>query len=106
VRLLNEFEITGTLFIIMVDERFLTFSRRQQVGCLECHKARRLTRLHSLERIQHYITIEQEPKLTEAGVPPAYWPASGDVRIENMSASYSQVWTHFMCVVASSLSII
>ncbi|KAI0918361.1 hypothetical protein AcV5_002367 [Taiwanofungus camphoratus] len=44
---------------------------------------------NSLERIQHYTVIEQEPKPTEAGVPPAYWPASGDLRVERLSARYS-----------------
>ncbi|KAI0941922.1 hypothetical protein AcV7_002478 [Taiwanofungus camphoratus] len=44
---------------------------------------------NSLERIQHYTVIEQEPKPTEGGVPPAYWPASGDLRVEKLSARYS-----------------
>ncbi|CCL98867.1 uncharacterized protein FIBRA_00874 [Fibroporia radiculosa] len=44
---------------------------------------------NSLERIQQYIEIEQEPKPTESGAPPAYWPASGDLRVENLSARYS-----------------
>lgn len=43
----------------------------------------------SLERIQGYVNIEQEPKSTEEGKPPAYWPASGDIRVENLSARYS-----------------
>jgi ABC-type multidrug transport system fused ATPase/permease subunit len=43
----------------------------------------------SLERIQEYTVIEQEPKATEGGVPPAYWPASGDLRVEGLSARYS-----------------
>ncbi|KAH7927390.1 P-loop containing nucleoside triphosphate hydrolase protein [Leucogyrophana mollusca] len=43
----------------------------------------------SLERIDSYIKIEQEPKSTEDGKPPAYWPASGDLRVENLSARYS-----------------
>ncbi|KAG0697813.1 hypothetical protein DFH29DRAFT_984146 [Suillus ampliporus] len=42
-----------------------------------------------LERIDGYIKIEQEPKPTEGGRPPAYWPASGDLRVENLSARYS-----------------
>ncbi|KAG2160129.1 uncharacterized protein EDB93DRAFT_1113551 [Suillus bovinus] len=42
-----------------------------------------------LERIDSYIKIEQEPKPTEGGQPPAYWPASGDLRVENLSARYS-----------------
>lgn len=59
-----------------------------------------------MERIQQYLTIEQEPKPTAQGVPPAYWPASGDVskltydlnladtcdqlRVENLDAKYSE----------------
>ncbi|KAI0782154.1 P-loop containing nucleoside triphosphate hydrolase protein [Abortiporus biennis] len=44
---------------------------------------------NSLERIQQYLTIEQEPQSSEIGKPPAYWPASGDLRVENLSARYS-----------------
>ncbi|KAH9913678.1 P-loop containing nucleoside triphosphate hydrolase protein [Epithele typhae] len=44
---------------------------------------------NSLERIQQYLVIEQEPKATEAGVPPAYWPASGELRVEKLSARYT-----------------
>ncbi|KAI0753285.1 P-loop containing nucleoside triphosphate hydrolase protein [Daedaleopsis nitida] len=43
----------------------------------------------TLERIQQYLTIEQEPKSTTDGVPPAYWPASGDLHVEELSARYS-----------------
>ncbi|GAW02588.1 P-loop containing nucleoside triphosphate hydrolase protein [Lentinula edodes] len=46
-------------------------------------------RANSLERINAYIEIEQEPKPTKEGVPPAYWPSSGDLRVENLSARYS-----------------
>lgn len=45
----------------------------------------------SLERLENYIHIEQEPKPSEDGIPPAYWPASGDIRVENLSARYSLV---------------
>ncbi len=31
---------------------------------------------YSLERMHSYINAEQEPKPTEQGIPPAYWPAS------------------------------
>ncbi|KAF8230002.1 P-loop containing nucleoside triphosphate hydrolase protein [Tricholoma matsutake] len=44
---------------------------------------------NSLERIQGYVNIEQEPKPTERGIPPAYWPASGEIRVENLSAKHS-----------------
>ncbi|KAJ6594858.1 P-loop containing nucleoside triphosphate hydrolase protein [Mycena capillaripes] len=45
---------------------------------------------NSLERIQGYINIEHEKEATETGKPPAYWPASGDLRVEGLSASYSE----------------
>ncbi|PIL29356.1 ATP-binding cassette transporter [Ganoderma sinense ZZ0214-1] len=44
---------------------------------------------NSLERIQQYILIEHEPKSTPAGIPPAYWPASGNLEVKNLSARYS-----------------
>ncbi|KAH8086646.1 hypothetical protein BXZ70DRAFT_549376 [Cristinia sonorae] len=44
---------------------------------------------NSLERIQQYLVIEQEPKATEDGIPPAYWPASGTLNVEKLSARYS-----------------
>ncbi|KAF8214920.1 P-loop containing nucleoside triphosphate hydrolase protein [Mycena galopus ATCC 62051] len=45
---------------------------------------------NSLERIQAYINIGHEKPATEAGKPPAYWPASGDLRVEGLSARYSE----------------
>ncbi|KAH9894788.1 multidrug resistance-associated ABC transporter [Cubamyces lactineus] len=44
---------------------------------------------NSIERVQQYLTIEQEPKPSASGIPPAYWPASGDLRVEKLSARYS-----------------
>ncbi|KAI0325198.1 P-loop containing nucleoside triphosphate hydrolase protein [Cubamyces sp. BRFM 1775] len=44
---------------------------------------------NSLERIQQYLQIEQEPKPTPDGVPPAYWPASGQLAVDKLSARYS-----------------
>jgi ABC-type multidrug transport system fused ATPase/permease subunit len=44
---------------------------------------------NSLERILGYVNIEQEQKSTERGIPPAHWPASGDILVENLSARYS-----------------
>jgi hypothetical protein len=46
---------------------------------------------YSLERMHSYINAEQEPKPTKQGIPPAYWPASGDLRVEKLSARYSLV---------------
>ncbi|KAJ6500769.1 P-loop containing nucleoside triphosphate hydrolase protein [Mycena sanguinolenta] len=43
----------------------------------------------SLERINDYLQIDQEPKPTPNGLPPAHWPSSGDLRVENLSARYS-----------------
>ncbi|KAF9449105.1 multidrug resistance-associated ABC transporter [Macrolepiota fuliginosa MF-IS2] len=45
---------------------------------------------NSLERIQGYLEIEQEPKPKESGSPPAAWPTSGQLRVENLSARYSK----------------
>ena len=50
----------------------------------------------SLERIHAYINIEQEPTSTKEGIPPAYWPASGDLRVENLSSRYSLVCESFV----------
>ncbi|KAJ7134490.1 P-loop containing nucleoside triphosphate hydrolase protein [Mycena epipterygia] len=44
---------------------------------------------NNLERVAEYTEIEQEPRPTQAGVPPAYWPASGELRAENLTAKYS-----------------
>jgi hypothetical protein len=57
---------------------------------LEKHK-RNSYRRYSLERMHSYINTEQEPKPTKQGIPPAYWPASGDLRVEQLSARYSPV---------------
>ncbi|QRW00095.1 ABC transporter transmembrane region [Ceratobasidium sp. AG-Ba] len=43
----------------------------------------------SLERIQDYLTIDQEPPAVPEKVPPAYWPASGSLVVENLIARYS-----------------
>ncbi|KAF9257859.1 P-loop containing nucleoside triphosphate hydrolase protein [Marasmius fiardii PR-910] len=44
---------------------------------------------NSLERIDAYLNIEREPGSSSTGEPPAYWPAGGDLRVENLSARYS-----------------
>ncbi|KDR71021.1 hypothetical protein GALMADRAFT_254171 [Galerina marginata CBS 339.88] len=45
---------------------------------------------NSLERIQSYLDIEHEPKSTKTGKPPAAWPKSGDLKVEGLSARYSE----------------
>jgi ABC-type bacteriocin/lantibiotic exporter with double-glycine peptidase domain len=44
----------------------------------------------SLERIEAYMNIDHEPCSSESGTPPAYWPSSGEVRVEKLSARYSK----------------
>ena len=44
---------------------------------------------NSLERIQQYVEIEQEAAPIDSGNPPAYWPSSGDLQVEKLSARYS-----------------
>jgi ABC-type multidrug transport system fused ATPase/permease subunit len=62
---------------------------RQQVSLHKYPGSGLETRIRSLERIQDYVSIEQEPKSSVEGEPPAYWPASGDIRVEHLSAKYS-----------------
>ncbi|KIJ48473.1 hypothetical protein M422DRAFT_247818 [Sphaerobolus stellatus SS14] len=45
---------------------------------------------NSIERLYQYMVIEQEEKPTADGVPPAYWPSSGSLRVEKLSARYSE----------------
>lgn len=45
----------------------------------------------SLERIQSYLDIEHEPKSTPEGKPPAAWPKTGELKVESLSARYSEV---------------
>ncbi|KXN82428.1 ATP-binding cassette transporter abc4 [Leucoagaricus sp. SymC.cos] len=45
---------------------------------------------NSLERIQGYLEIEQEPKPQDGGLPPAAWPTSGHLCVENLTARYSK----------------
>ncbi|KAF9560868.1 P-loop containing nucleoside triphosphate hydrolase protein [Agrocybe pediades] len=50
----------------------------------------------SLERVQSYLVIEHEPPSTVEGNPAAAWPASGDLRVSNLSARYSQDGTNVL----------
>ncbi|GJE96044.1 multidrug resistance-associated ABC transporter [Phanerochaete sordida] len=43
---------------------------------------------NSLERIYQYLHIEHEP--SSGIIPPAYWPASGALHVEKLTARYSQ----------------
>ncbi|KAF8256886.1 ABC transporter type 1, transmembrane domain-containing protein [Lactarius quietus] len=65
VRMLNDFEVNISFEAMLIDATY------------------------SLERMHTYINAEQEPKRTKQGIPPAYWPASGDIRVEKLSARYS-----------------
>ncbi|KAI0793789.1 P-loop containing nucleoside triphosphate hydrolase protein [Fomes fomentarius] len=44
----------------------------------------------SLERILQYLLVDHEPEPTPDKVPPAYWPASGKLEVEGLSARYSE----------------
>ncbi|CAE6514065.1 unnamed protein product [Rhizoctonia solani] len=44
---------------------------------------------NSLERIQCYLEIEQEVAPVPEKVPPAHWPSSGNITVENLTARYS-----------------
>ncbi|KIY70664.1 P-loop containing nucleoside triphosphate hydrolase protein [Cylindrobasidium torrendii FP15055 ss-10] len=45
---------------------------------------------NSLERINDYLNIEQEPKPSVDGQPPAYWPSSGRLDVQSLNAKYSK----------------
>lgn len=69
---------------------FVCDSLQQQVRPADAHKpACTQSLFSSLERIMQYVTIEKEPEPTDGGEPPAYWPSSGHIRVEKLSARYS-----------------
>ena len=72
-----------------VHERVRSHRKHVRLIRFSCCEVNLITEVSSLERIQEYINIEQEPKPTPEGVPPAYWPASGELVVENLSAKYS-----------------
>ncbi|KAH7101229.1 P-loop containing nucleoside triphosphate hydrolase protein [Auriculariales sp. MPI-PUGE-AT-0066] len=45
---------------------------------------------NSLERIQTFLAIDQEPASSDRGIPPAYWPSTGELHAEGFSARYSK----------------
>ncbi|KAJ7081163.1 multidrug resistance-associated ABC transporter [Mycena belliarum] len=69
----------------------LTMAMAFSQGILSCVQLfnRFEVQSNSLERIKQYIETEQEPTPTQDGIPPAYWPATGSLHIEGMSAMYS-----------------
>ncbi|WVR03866.1 hypothetical protein IAU60_000864 [Kwoniella sp. DSM 27419] len=44
---------------------------------------------NSVERIEDYLVIDQEPKSDARKQPPAAWPTSGEIVLEKLSAKYS-----------------
>jgi ABC-type multidrug transport system fused ATPase/permease subunit len=85
----NLFEVEGTSLRHTRAFNPLVSHSRQQVKWDSIHQRTALT-FSSLERIKGYIDIEHEKPATDGGKPPAYWPASGDLRVENLSARYSK----------------
>lgn len=45
---------------------------------------------NSVERIEDYLVIDQEPASEESRKPPAAWPTSGDIVLDKLSAKYSE----------------
>jgi hypothetical protein len=83
VRAWNELEVDSNRYVIHISA---LVHRRTQIPCSDNQWF-----MCSLERLLDYSSTEQEPKATKVGTPPAYWPASGDLRVEHLSASYSVV---------------
>ena len=95
IRIYNRFEVYGvpyrschSVLPFIVSLFWPDHSNRQQVRS-PCTIIQNTNPVCSLERIQQYIEIEQEPKSTSEREPPAYWPASGELNVENLSARYS-----------------
>lgn len=77
---LNQFEVNGTKSLPLQARVCAKILVRVPTG-------------NSLERLQQYMVIEQEPPPVEDRLPPAYWPSSGELTVENLSARYSAVGT-------------
>lgn len=45
---------------------------------------------NSVERIEDYLAIDQEPKYNQSRAPPAAWPSSGQIIFDGLSAKYSK----------------
>ncbi|KAF9072745.1 P-loop containing nucleoside triphosphate hydrolase protein [Rhodocollybia butyracea] len=59
------------------------------VQVLNAFEVQSKTNSITIERIRQYITIEQESKPNKPRKPPAYWPTSGALQVEHLSARYS-----------------
>ncbi|KAJ6504576.1 P-loop containing nucleoside triphosphate hydrolase protein [Mycena vitilis] len=81
-------EILGAIFSASLASYlvYITKTRAGDTGFL-INMAITFTLTNEFE-VQGYIDIEHEPAATETGKPPAYWPASGDLRVERLSARY------------------
>ncbi|KAK4688391.1 hypothetical protein P7C73_g1726, partial [Tremellales sp. Uapishka_1] len=59
-----------------------------------CHRVRTVNQLevsgNSVERIEDYLVIDQEPKDVTEKQPPASWPTSGSIVLSKLSAKYSE----------------
>lgn len=74
VRIANEFEVS---LLLHRPDTALTDSAEQVQG-------------NSVERVAQYLVIPHEPAFNEKDQPPAYWPASGSIVIQDLSARYSE----------------
>ncbi|KZS96509.1 P-loop containing nucleoside triphosphate hydrolase protein [Sistotremastrum niveocremeum HHB9708] len=45
---------------------------------------------NSIERVKHFLEIDHESESKASGTAPAYWPASGELHVEHLSAKYSE----------------
>ena len=93
VRIYNEFEGEITLNMLMFCELITKATQFKATGMISLIRIRvyELKRVTSLERIRQYTTIEQEPEPRDDSVPPAYWPSSGRLEVEKLTAKYSPV---------------
>lgn len=91
VQVLNMFEVDGKFNSPRSRTEYLWSNRQQVLHNIVFRRRNAYLLSTSLERLQEYMVIEQEPKPNQGGLPPAHWPSSGDLRVEKLSARYSPV---------------
>ena len=91
VRFYNEFESASEPLYEYILLK-ISSSQLQQVRSNNLRENAIYKTMHdSLERIQQYLIIERESEPEACGIPPAYWPSSGRLTVEKLSARYALV---------------
>lgn len=93
----NDFQVQGELVWLSIhNTEGIPIPFSDQVGEYLRSRSALVNGLQSLERLHAYTEIEQEPKPTSEGKPPAYWPTTGTLKVEDLSARYSPDGPHVL----------